>query len=173
MSVKSALAIVIPDEHHNSINEIRSKYDKAYPRWMPHINLIYPFVEVFNSDELEKELKTFGQPYISIVLNDIGYFKQGSTVTYHLKSTDKDTEYNLNEIYKMVKSSCHDIKIKHDKFNPRVTLAQSDKSEIDNMMKLLKEWLQNNPIKFNINVISQLKRSDTSPFSVHKEFLIK
>ena len=42
--VTTALTLVIPIEFHNKINEIRSKYDRAYPRWMPHINFFFPFV---------------------------------------------------------------------------------------------------------------------------------
>ena len=44
MHTSTALTFVLPDEVHDKINEIRSVSDKAYPRWMPHINFIFPFV---------------------------------------------------------------------------------------------------------------------------------
>lgn len=38
-TVKSALIIQPPESALQQIQEIRKKYDKAYERWMPHINL--------------------------------------------------------------------------------------------------------------------------------------
>lgn len=40
----TALTLIISPTYHQKINEIRSKHDKAYPRWMPHINFMFPFV---------------------------------------------------------------------------------------------------------------------------------
>jgi len=42
--VTSAIIVSPPQEMWSSIQAIRSKHDKSYVRWMPHINLIYPFV---------------------------------------------------------------------------------------------------------------------------------
>jgi hypothetical protein len=46
----SALAFVLEPSHpwHDKINAIRSRADrgdKAYPRWPPHVNFFFPFVE--------------------------------------------------------------------------------------------------------------------------------
>jgi hypothetical protein len=40
----SAVMISPPQADWPQIQEIRKIYDKSYVRWMPHINLLYPFV---------------------------------------------------------------------------------------------------------------------------------
>ena len=41
--VTSAIIVSPPKDTWGPIQDIRLKFDKAYKRWMPHINLIYPF----------------------------------------------------------------------------------------------------------------------------------
>lgn len=43
-SYDTALCLMPPRELWDSIDNIRSSHDKAWPRWPPHINLVYPFV---------------------------------------------------------------------------------------------------------------------------------
>ena len=40
----SAVVICPPSSQWGPIQEIRSFNDKSYARWMPHINLLYPFL---------------------------------------------------------------------------------------------------------------------------------
>lgn len=51
----TAVVIIPPENLWPSIQAIRVKYDKAYSRWMPHINLVsasifcfYPLKSVIN-----------------------------------------------------------------------------------------------------------------------------
>ena len=55
--VTTALTLVIPREFHKQINMIRCEHDRAFPRWMPHINLIFPFVEEEHFDNIEEIVK--------------------------------------------------------------------------------------------------------------------
>lgn len=41
---RSALCFIPPHEYWPAINRWRDKHDKAVERWMPHINLMFPFV---------------------------------------------------------------------------------------------------------------------------------
>lgn len=41
----SAICIIPPATSWNQIQAIRAIHDKSYIRWMPHINLMYPFYE--------------------------------------------------------------------------------------------------------------------------------
>ncbi|CUS09836.1 unnamed protein product [Tuber aestivum] len=43
-SYQTAIAVIPPAFYHPQINALRSLYDKSYPRWPPHINVLYPFV---------------------------------------------------------------------------------------------------------------------------------
>ncbi|GAB1318842.1 polynucleotide adenylyltransferase [Madurella fahalii] len=40
----TALALIPPKHLWPRLDRLRALYDKAYPRWPPHINLVYPFV---------------------------------------------------------------------------------------------------------------------------------
>ncbi|KAK4217804.1 hypothetical protein QBC37DRAFT_413975 [Rhypophila decipiens] len=40
----TALCIIPPSQSWPSIDRLRSLYDKAYEKWPPHVNLVYPFV---------------------------------------------------------------------------------------------------------------------------------
>jgi len=47
----SAVVICPPSSQWGPIQEIRSVNDKSYARWMPHINLLYPFLLDDDGDE--------------------------------------------------------------------------------------------------------------------------
>ena len=40
---RTALAIIPPEGVREPIQAIRRQYDRRVRRWMPHINLLYPF----------------------------------------------------------------------------------------------------------------------------------
>lgn len=45
-SYDTALCIIPPKRFWPTFNRLRALYDKAYEKWPPHINLVYPFVRV-------------------------------------------------------------------------------------------------------------------------------
>lgn len=47
----TALIISPPQDKWDNIQEIRKVHDKAYQRWMPHINIAFPFVKPENFDQ--------------------------------------------------------------------------------------------------------------------------
>lgn len=61
-SFKTAVCVVPPTPLWPQIQSIRATHDKSYIRWMPHINILYPFHEdtdaVF-AHAAEKMAKTF------------------------------------------------------------------------------------------------------------------
>lgn len=46
LAVQSALCVIPPTQHWPSIQAIRKSHDKQIKRWPPHINLLYPFVDL-------------------------------------------------------------------------------------------------------------------------------
>lgn len=47
---QSAICIIPPKNIWSQIQAIRAVHDKSYIRWMPHINLMYPFYEDVGSN---------------------------------------------------------------------------------------------------------------------------
>ncbi len=43
-SYETALCIVPPRQLWAPVDRLRALYDKAYEKWPPHVNLVYPFV---------------------------------------------------------------------------------------------------------------------------------
>jgi hypothetical protein len=55
--VKSAVILMPSPEIWKQIQDIRAKYDKSYERWMPHINLLYPFVPAEQFETVADKLR--------------------------------------------------------------------------------------------------------------------
>jgi 2'-5' RNA ligase len=171
METTTALTLVIPIEFQNEINDIRKLYDRAYPRWMPHINFLFPFVPESQFDDiinrLTPVLKSFGS--FELELSELGHFKQGKNVTVHIKPKDSN---RLRELFTLIRGTLPEIPLKHDEFNPHLTIAQFKNSEFNIKILELTNWLKNKNFKFTVNHICILQRSkidNNVPFSVNKE----
>ncbi|CAH1786687.1 unnamed protein product [Owenia fusiformis] len=91
-SNKSALVIIPPESLWTQIQSIRSKHDKAYQRWMPHINLLYPFIEDNGSDfnraaqQICWHISTRLKPFrVAFRKESFGYFTFGKSSTLWMK----------------------------------------------------------------------------------------
>ena len=165
----TALTLVVPKELHDAINSIRKTYDKAFPRWMPHINFLFPFVpeERFNEikTKLEPVLKSFGS--FKVDLNEIGYFKQAKGMTVHISPRDPT---KLQALFEVIRNTIPDVIPKRDGFHPHLTIAQFSTANFEEHYEDLRLWLRENDFEFTVDHICILQRSKTDinvPFSVH------
>ncbi len=66
-------------------------HDAAFVRWMPHINLIYPYLQdtgdIFSKEahKLLQQLATVNKFHISFTKDSFGYFRHGAKCTVWLK----------------------------------------------------------------------------------------
>jgi len=171
METTTALTLAIPSEFQDNINTIRKLYDRAYPRWMPHINFIFPFVAEDKFDDiierLSPKLKEFGS--FELEINQIGHFKQGKNITVHIKPNDSS---RLKELFNLINKTIPDVEVKHSEFAPHLTIAQFKSSESEPKIKELTEWIATNKFKFTVDHICILQRSKTDnnvPFSIHSK----
>jgi len=79
-SSRSAVAIVPPDSVWEPINAIRKKHDNQLARWMPHINLVFPFV---HPDALDEERERLAEVSAAVgawevTLSTVRHFQQSS-----------------------------------------------------------------------------------------------
>ena len=75
----SAVVIIPPLQYLEPIQAIRKEYDRHIHRWMPHINLFYPFRSKFEYDSLEErfsEICSSIEPR-EISLSKFRYFSHG------------------------------------------------------------------------------------------------
>ena len=81
-SFESALVLLVPDSLQSSIQAVRKKHDKAYQRWMPHVNLLYPFIND-DATNFAEAANTIAQTLADIqpfqlTLKEFKYFEQGT-----------------------------------------------------------------------------------------------
>ncbi len=68
-------------------------HDKAFKRWMPHINLLYPFVQVKNNDykyqisNIGKTMEKCGVTKFSVMFSadSVGFFEHSANFNVWIK----------------------------------------------------------------------------------------
>lgn len=110
----SAVCLIPPQSVWGQIQRIRAEHDPAYARWMPHINLVYPFLpeDEFSSSvrQLEEALGSFVS--FKIDLAQFSYFAHGKkSATLFLEPTEHTTGSlkALNTTIESVFPDCNDL----------------------------------------------------------------
>lgn len=170
MNTHCTLAFVLENssKEFQKVNEIREQNDKAFARWMPHINFIFPFAPFEELPNISKILKVLINQISTFELcfDDIGYFPQRDSNTFHLKSSNETKLFNL---FNRIEMALPDYKSKKD-FHPHLTVGQWKKTEDpENVIKMLKIHF-NLPIRMSFEKLSLLRRTDESPFEIFEEF---
>jgi endonuclease/exonuclease/phosphatase family metal-dependent hydrolase len=89
-SYDTALCIIPPISQCSHIDQLRELYDKAYGRWPPHINLVYPFVAPENLPRAQQQIQQHLAEHhdrvdpIDVEMNQAGCFKQKNQYTIFL-----------------------------------------------------------------------------------------
>lgn len=172
-SVVNALAITFEDPTFVAkVNSIREKYDKAYPRWMPHINLFFPFMteNQFNSIKYELTEALSKVNSFTINLKEIESFSQKKEVTCNLRPDQKSLK-PLEDLFTVVQKIVK-MEPKHGKFVPHLTLGQCPKKEKDAFLAMLKKEFDNGH-QLYINKLDFLTRTETTPFVIGHSLLLK
>lgn len=171
--VTTALTLVIPSELHSGINKIRSKYDRAYPRWMPHMNFIFPFVprEQFNDVKERLEVAMSHFPKFDVQLNQLNKFNQKKgNVTFHLAPSNQQ---KLDELFNLIKTTLSEISIKHPEFKAHMTLGQCKSKEFDAVSNEVGLAIDLNNCKFTVDSICIIARSTDGPFDIVHKIALK
>jgi 2'-5' RNA ligase len=123
----SALCITLPDYMQAYIDSFRKTHDKAYDRWPPHVNLVFPFLDTSEFNTIKTKLETvFKERNIEsfvIRLDTIDYFKQADGITVHAKAKYCPQLLQIHDIIMEVLG----IEKTRD-FAAHLTLGQFDKS---------------------------------------------
>jgi 2'-5' RNA ligase len=156
----TALCLIPPENVWEQIQSIRSVYDKAYPRWMPHINLVYPFAPESDFVHLKNQLDAVLNPTNSFEIefdhSSIQYFKQkGSECTFHLRpKKNKDVVALQQLIQKCLPNYVSNAR----PFEPHLTLGQTTTARISDILVEMKaKW---KTIKFTIDRVCLISREN-------------
>ncbi len=147
-SYKTALVLIPTEEIWTPIQQIRNIHDKKVRRWMPHITLIYPFIEkekfVWFETNLAQVCQNFNQ--FSITLEKFCYFDhgRGHFTLWLSPDSGKILEKLQQKILEIVPTE-----IRQEQklpFHPHLSVGQvEDKNKIESMARLkdLQQKLQN------------------------------
>jgi endonuclease/exonuclease/phosphatase family metal-dependent hydrolase/2'-5' RNA ligase len=130
-STATAIAIVAPEHLRPEINSLRKLHDKAYRKWEPHINLLYPFVDPSQlaaaTSILRQHLLNNQTERLRVDLNHVDVFTHRRNATVFLKPGFESEEAICQLRASLaIALGCDDSEGTHDgKFRPHMTIGQA------------------------------------------------
>ncbi|CAF2596780.1 unnamed protein product [Rotaria sp. Silwood2] len=173
-TTQTALCLIPPDNVWEQIQSIRSIHDKAYPRWMPHINFMYPFTPECNFDNIKTQLEPILnriKPFqIQFDQSSFHYFKQrGDECTYHLRPKNST---DVVELQKLIQNELLNLIKNKRAFEAHLTLGQTTTSKIsDVLIEMQAVW---KTIEFTVDRIYMISRENhpENLFTIKNEILL-
>lgn len=159
MDCKSALVIIPPSDMLEQIQNIREIFDPAYERWMPHINIIWPFVPQSDFQNIlpkVQELMKNIQPF-PIVFKKIVSFPGNNGATYLDPQTPNQ---NIYQIYNQLKK-LNIVTSGRKEYRPHLTVGKGN--EIKECINEL-NWKE---MKFMVRHVYLIARTESTPFEVY------
>ncbi len=167
-SSRSAVAIVPPESLWEPINAIRKKYDREIVRWMPHINLVFPFVHPDGLEE-QRDRLTAAVATVStweVTLGRFRYFKHSSNrASVWL---DPQPREPLEALYAaLVAQYPHlDTAQRFEAgFTPHLTVGQTKTLVLGRRLvdELNESW---RPLTFGVDALTVMRRNLRAPYEV-------
>ncbi len=167
---RTALAVIPPASTWPEIQAIRAQHDRAYARWMPHINLLYGFVP----DELLAEAAAAlaralaETPRFTVTLTGFCVFRRrrGATVWLEPRCDPPDALRQLQAALSDMFPRCDEQRTKSRAgFTPHLTVAQlpADAPREELLQRWGAGW---EPIRFTVDALALISRRGDDPFVV-------
>ncbi|EFA76582.1 hypothetical protein PPL_10351 [Heterostelium album PN500] len=164
---KSAICIAPPIELCNQVQQWRQNHDAAFNRWMPHINLIFPFVplDMFESKLPQLQEAVGRVPAFKIKFNEFSYFEHGKKCVLWL-APETDRPFAIHELQSALTGALPGFNELSDRgFTPHMTIGQfGTLKETQSKISQFKAVLT--PIEFMVTEIPMINRVGDTPFVV-------
>ena len=165
---RTAVAIVPPAAVWPPIQAIRREHDRQFQRWMPHINVLYPFVPPPDFPAVVPQLRDVCQqvPAFSVALHDVRYFMHAARrATIWLAPEPRAP---LVQLYHRLQEVCphhNDLGRFPQGFTPHLSIGQADSpARLHQLLpQLTHEW---QPRQFELTGIAILQRDAEQPFRI-------
>jgi 2'-5' RNA ligase len=170
-NTKTALAVVFPN--HEWIQAVREANDAAFARWMPHVNLAFPFVGPEHFDELVPRIAEAlaDVEAFEVDMGHLSFFKRKKDMTFHLSPLEGAE--NLVHIFKIVKDCLPEVQFRRPDFQPHLTLGQCKKRDGPDMLQELTEQMAGESLRFLVREICVIQRDADTPFKVVHRIKLK
>jgi endonuclease/exonuclease/phosphatase family metal-dependent hydrolase/2'-5' RNA ligase len=131
VSTATAIAIVVPKDAQANINALRSVHDKAFRKWEPHINILYPFVEPARLapaiETLRGAVSSGDFRDLRVDVDAVDVFRHRRNATVFLRPS-VDAEERLTRLRGVLTATlgCDESEGTHDgEFRPHMTVGQA------------------------------------------------
>lgn len=168
----SAAVIIPPEEVWLPIQTIRKRYDRQIRRWMPHINLFYPFRPknqyIQLTDKFKQVTKTIA-PF-DICFKTFKFFKHGKdSYTLWLDPEPNEPIKSLQRELQEIVLDCNDLSAFKYGYTPHLSVGQfHGTKEFEKLFRFFQNTWEE--MTFAVNEIHFIWResSKNSPFRIGK-----
>ena len=172
---KTAVVIIPPDEMWPPIQAIRQKHDRQLRRWMPHINLIYPFRPKEEFDVLAEQFKMACRQVtpFEIELARFRFFEhKRESYTIWLDPEPAEPLVRLQETLRQIVPDCDDVNRFPSGFTPHLSVGQvKGRARLRDLLERLQtSW---EPLSFAAGQINLIWRGTPPDDIFHVTHVVK
>jgi 2'-5' RNA ligase len=167
---QTAVAFVPPQEVWGPIQAIRERHDRQYRRWMPHINLLYPFYLAGQFTEALPPLVAACAkitPFM-VTLAEFRFFQHSSRkATLWLAPEPKEDLVRLQAALQAACPDSDDLSHFAAGFTPHLSVGQAGSPQ--EAQQFQDGWQRTwEPIHFELSAIALLQRGPETPFEIER-----
>jgi 2'-5' RNA ligase len=165
---RTAVAVVPPEELWGSIQETRRRHDRHIGRWMPHVNLLYPFRPRVDFPATEPALAAAcqGLEPFALTLAALRFFRHPSgRCTLWLAPEPAEELVRLQAALQSACPDCDELSRFPAAFTPHLSVGQFPSSgECGRVQEQLQaRW---RPVTFRLAEVALLVRDSDGPFRI-------
>lgn len=168
----TAIVAIPPEEAWESIQAIRRVHDRQVRRWMPHVNLVFPFVASHEIAGAVPQIAAavLDQPPFEVTLADFRFFRHASgSATVWLAAEPRHLLVALHTALVRAVPECNDLDRFGEGFTPHLSVGQARTTQEAQVLigRLQAAW---QPMRFTIRSVAAIGRTAETPFEVLHEF---
>jgi 2'-5' RNA ligase len=167
---QTAVAVVPPQEVWGPIQAIRARHDRQFRRWMPHVNLLYPFHPSERFDQAVPHLVAACAQIapFNVTLTEFRFFRHSSRkATLWLAPQARDDWARLQAALEAACPDCDDLSRFGSGFTPHLSVGQAGSA--GEAQQLRDAWQRTwEPIRFMVSAVALLRRERDAPFEIER-----
>jgi 2'-5' RNA ligase len=168
----SAVAAVPPEEVWGPIQAVRRRNDRQFHRWMPHVNLLYPFRPSSDLAAASEGLAAAcgASAAFALTLAESRFFRHCSgRCTLWLAPEPADGLRQLQAALRATFPDCDDLNRFPAGYTPHLSVGQfATAGECQRVRAELQAGWR--PVSFTLTAVSLLTREADGPFTVARQF---
>ncbi len=169
---RSALVLVPPESARGPVDAIRRRYDRGHDRWMPHVTLVYGFVDEARFAAAARAIGAAleGQSPFGVELARFGAFDHEGSGTVWL-APEADPPGSIEALQARLQAifpACDEQAGKSPAgFTPHLTVARFARGRGAEQARLVAEWQRDfRPLRFEVGRVELISRRGDEPFAL-------